>query len=181
VTKSGNIKRTGWGRVLHGTFQVGLALKAFDGLLETLGGVLAWFITPAHADHAIRIFCHYDPVYDCSDFFARQFIAAAHDLAGESKLFACIFLLSHGVTKLVLVISLWLGKLWAYPLMIFVFGGFAIYQTFRFAHTHSLGLLLITILDILIVWLTIREYREQLQVRHAAPDEAANQRVNQKS
>lgn len=160
------IKRTSWGAALHHTFQIGIALKAFDGLLEVVGGALVWFLTPERAEHLIQVFCSHDPSYDCSGFIARQFIALARDLAGGSKLFGCLFLLSHGLTKLVLVVELWCGRLWAYPLMIVVFGGFSVYQMYRFTHTHSIGLLILTIFDVLIVWLTIREYREKLKVRH---------------
>jgi uncharacterized membrane protein len=31
----------------------------------------------------------------------------------------------------------------------------------RFTHTHSIALLLITFFDLLIIWLTWREYRDQ--------------------
>lgn len=157
--------RTGWGLALHETFQVGITLKALNGLIETLGGLLIWFVTPAHGERLIQAFCNHDLSSDCNDIVARHLITITRDLTSGSKLFASIFLLSHGITKLVLVIALWAGRLWAYPLMILVFGGFGIYQVIRIAHTHSVGLMLITILDFIIVWLTIREYREKLQER----------------
>jgi uncharacterized membrane protein len=174
VAKKSKIKRTHWNWALHQTFEVGLALKALNGLIETLGGILIWFVTPAHGESLIQTFCNHDPTYDCNDFIARHFITMTRDLTSGSKLFACVFLLSHGITKLVLVIALWVGRLWAYPLMIVVFGGFSIYQIFRFTQTHSLGLLLITILDILVVWLTIREYREQLKDREESRTQASS-------
>jgi uncharacterized membrane protein len=45
-----------------------------------------------------------------------------------------------------------------------VFGGFSVYQLYRLAHTHSLMLALLTLIDIAIVILTWREYQEQRAV-----------------
>jgi uncharacterized membrane protein len=52
-----------------------------------------------------------------------------------------------------------MNKLWAYPLTIGVFGAFAMYQVFRFTHTHSWALVILTIFDVLIILLTWNEYR----------------------
>jgi uncharacterized membrane protein len=41
-----------------------------------------------------------------------------------------------------------------------------VYQVHRFLHTHSVTLLLITVFDVLIIWLTAREYQEQKSIRH---------------
>jgi uncharacterized membrane protein len=62
---------------------------------------------------------------------------------------------------------LWLNKLWAYPLTIAVFGAFAVYQVFRFTHTHSWALVILTIFDVLIILLTWNEYRHQKEKRQS--------------
>jgi uncharacterized membrane protein len=54
-----------------------------------------------------------------------------------------------------------MNRLWAYPLAIFLFGVFVIYQVFRLERVHSIGLLLLTISDVVIIWLTLLEYRDQ--------------------
>jgi uncharacterized membrane protein len=54
-----------------------------------------------------------------------------------------------------------MNRLWAYPLAIFVFGAFAVYQVFRLERVYSIGLLLLTISDVVIIWLTLLEYRDQ--------------------
>jgi uncharacterized membrane protein len=58
-----------------------------------------------------------------------------------------------------------MNKLWAYPLTIGVFGAFAMYQVFRFTHTHSWALVILTIFDVLIILLTWNEYRHQEAMR----------------
>jgi uncharacterized membrane protein len=64
------------------------------------------------------------------------------------------------------VTALWFDKLWAYPLTMAVFAAFSVYQVYRFAHTHSLALALLTVFDVLIIYLTWEEYREQKLIRH---------------
>jgi uncharacterized membrane protein len=69
------------------------------------------------------------------------------------------------LVKVLLVTCLWLNKLWAYPMTIGVFGAFALYQVFRFTHTHSWALIVLTIFDVLIILLTWNEYRHQETIR----------------
>jgi uncharacterized membrane protein len=40
-----------------------------------------------------------------------------------------------------------------------VFALFIMYQLYRFSFTHSVWLLVITILDMVVIWLTWREYK----------------------
>jgi uncharacterized membrane protein len=58
-----------------------------------------------------------------------------------------------------------MNKLWAYPLTIFVFAAFCVYQIHRYTHTHSVTLILLTLFDLALIYLTWREYLEQKQIR----------------
>ena len=70
-----------------------------------------------------------------------------------------LYLLSHGGIKVVLVLLLWRKKLWAYPLAVAALVLFIIYQTIRWTITHSGFLAAFTVLDAIMIWLTIVEYR----------------------
>jgi uncharacterized membrane protein len=154
--------------LLHATFRTGIAIKAVDGLLETVGGVLLWFIQPAEMNRALHFLFQHELSRDPHDFVANHLLHMTAQLAHGSLVFASLFLLSHGIVKIVLAIALWMDDLWAYPLAIFVFGAFTVYQVYRYAHTYSLGLLVLTILDVAIVWLTWAEYRVQKSARQPA-------------
>jgi len=86
---------------------------------------------------------------------------ASQKLASGSPMFVSLYLLSHGLVKALLVVCLWLNKLWAYPLTIGVFTAFMAYQLYRFTHTHSWTLIALTIFDAVIVYLTWQEYQAQ--------------------
>lgn len=151
---------------LHDAFRVGIVLKGIDGLVEIVGGALVWLLTPSSAAKIVRALFRHELAEDPKDFIANHLIWASRSLARQ-KGFASLFLLSHGLAKVVLVVALWFNRMWAYPLMILVLGGFVVYQIGRLAETLSLTLALLTLLDILIVWLTWREYREQKRIRSA--------------
>jgi len=151
--------------LLHETFETGITLKGIDGVLEVIGGILIWFITPSSLNRIAQVLLQHELSRDPHDFIATHVLHASQNLTSGNRLFAALFLLSHGITKIVLVIALWLNRLWAYPLLIFVFGAFSIYQIYRFTHTHSVWLALLTVFDVVIVCLTWREYREQKSIQ----------------
>jgi uncharacterized membrane protein len=151
--------------LLHGTFRTGIAMKGVDGLLEMTGGVLLWFIKPSAMGVTLGTIFQHELSRDSHDFIAAHLLHTSEKLAHSDPVFASIFLLSHGFVKAVLAIFLWFGELWAYPLAIFVFGAFSVYQVYRYTHTHSVALLVLTVFDLAIVWLTWGEYRVQKAAR----------------
>ena len=88
-------------------------------------------------------------------------LSAAHSLTGSTVVFAALYLLSHGLVKMVLVGALLRNKLWAYPWMIGFLAVFIVYQLYRMTFAPTLGLATLTIFDAFIAWLTYREYRKQ--------------------
>jgi uncharacterized membrane protein len=96
---------------------------------------------------------------DPTDIVVRYMLQTAHDFSLSTQYFTSIYLLSHGVIKAFLIVGLLREKLWYYPVTIVVFVSFIVYQLYRFNHTHSIWLLLITLLDIIVIWLTWHEYR----------------------
>lgn len=62
---------------------------------------------------------------------------------------------------MVLIVELFRDRLWAYPFTIITLAVFVCYQVYRFALTHSLVMILLTLFDLLVVVLTSLEYRKQ--------------------
>jgi uncharacterized membrane protein len=152
--------------LLHESFRAGITLKGIDGLLEAIGGIVLWFIKPSDLNRIALKFLEIDLPFDRHEFITMHLYRATEHLASGGKHFATLYLLAHGLIKAILVAALWFDALWAYPLTIFVFGLFSIYQVHRFLHTHSATLLLITAFDLVIIWLTWREYHDQKAARH---------------
>jgi uncharacterized membrane protein len=156
----------------HDAFRAGITAKGVDGILETVGGVLLWFVKPS-SFAGLRNFWLHEISHSHHDFIAVHLLHLSQRLASSDPVFASFYLLSHGLIKVVLAIALWLNELWAYPLAIAVFGGFCVYQVYRYTYTHSEALLWLTVFDIGVVVLTWREYRVQASERKAVTVSAA--------
>jgi uncharacterized membrane protein len=61
----------------------------------------------------------------------------------------------------VLVAALLRDQIWAYPWMIVFLIVFIVYQIYRMTFAFSIGLLALTVFDLVVVWLTYREYGKQ--------------------
>jgi uncharacterized membrane protein len=148
-------------------FRIGLLLKGLDGLLECIGGIFLLLIKPEQINSWAKTLTEGELSRDPHDFFANHILKTAHDLTGASLIFGALYLLSHGVVKIVLVIEVLRNHLWAYMALIIVTGLFVVYQVYRIADSFSISLFLLTIFDLVIIYLTQKEYRRHLARREA--------------
>ncbi|MGH7141794.1 MAG: DUF2127 domain-containing protein [Minisyncoccia bacterium] len=144
-------------KYIHRVFVWGVLLKAIDGVLEILGGIALLFpgVLTALAENLIQN----ELIEDPHDPIATYLQHAIPAFLSNSGLFAAAYLFSHGVIKFILVAGLLHNKLWAYPSAIVVFALFVAYQTYLYTLSHSILLILLTILDLAVIWLTWHEYR----------------------
>ena len=152
---------------LDKTFKIGLVLKGLDGILEVAGGILLVFLSPHAIEHLARTLTAHELSQDPHDLIARYILHTASHLTTSTTLFGAVYLLSHGIAKIVLVALVLRDKLWAYPWLIALLLAFIGYQLYRITAVHfSAGLTLLTIFDAVLVWLTWREYQARRTRRH---------------
>jgi uncharacterized membrane protein len=82
---------------------------------------------------------------DPRDLIANYLLAAAQRLSLASEHFAALYLLSHGVIKILLVVGLLSRKLWVDPIAVVVFAAFIVYQLYRYSFTHAIGLIALSL------------------------------------
>ena|SRR5690242_8587143 len=145
-------------RGFHRAFEVGVGLKGLDGVLEIIGGLLLLAISPTHLSALVRQLTLHELSEDPHDLVAGYLVSLSGGLTAEGQLFGAVYLLAHGITKLALVAALLRRRLWAYPTAIGIFGLFAAYQLYRYTFTHSWYLIVLTLLDAVVIWLTWLEY-----------------------
>jgi uncharacterized membrane protein len=147
---------------LDTTFKVGLVLKGLDGILEVAGGIFLLFLSPQAIQHLARVLTAHELSEDPHDLIARYLLHTTAHLSHGTTLFGAIYLLSHGIAKIVLVALVLKDKLWAYPWLIGLLLAFIAYQLYRITAVYfSIGLTLLTVFDAFLVWLTWREYRSK--------------------
>jgi uncharacterized membrane protein len=133
-------------------FTAVLVLKGLDGILEMAGGILLLFLSPHAIEHIARTLTAHELSEDPHDLIARYILHTASHLTTSTTLFGAVYLLSHGVAKVVLVALVLRDKLWAYPWLIILLLAFIAYQLYRITAVHfSIALTLLTIFDAVLV------------------------------
>jgi uncharacterized membrane protein len=153
--------------VLDTTFDITLLLKGADGMLELIGGILLLVIAPATIDRFARSLTQHELAEDPHDFFARHLLHLTGNLH-KTQTFGALYLLTHGIVKIIIVVGLLRREHWAYPVAFAFLGGFVVYQLYRMTYDLTFGLVLLTAFDVFIIWLTWREYR-RMRSRRAPP------------
>jgi uncharacterized membrane protein len=139
---------------LHRLFVLSLALKGVHALAEIVGGVSFYLLG---TNQIVRWLYRTGyggppPIAALASAFVRTFSASEHD-------FYAFYLLSHGAVNLALVFGLLKRERWAYPATFAVLSAFIAYQMLRYVYTHDIGLIVLTILDLVVMALAWSEYR----------------------
>jgi|SRR5579875_30862 len=153
-------------------FQLSITLKGLDGLLEIAGAFLFLSDNPARVNALVAAltFHLFSPAQNAN--ITGQLLHASRLIAGQAPYFVFLFLMSHGVAKVTLVTALWFNRLWAYPLMIVMLAGFIAYQLYVMIHNPTALLVLLTIFDAFVIWLTKLEYRKQREIKNQRAEAA---------
>ena len=139
-------------------FKLTLILKGCLAVAETVGGFLFLLLSKNFITNFVSGITADELSEDANDYIAQHLLSAANQLSLSSQHFLALYLLLHGLLKIALVIGLLKNKLWAYPASLIIFSLFVAYQIYRYSFTHAVGLLLLTLLDIIIIALVWHEY-----------------------
>ena len=144
---------------IHLVFDVSLWVKAVFALGEIVSGIATYLVSKELLVQIVLLVTRAEFAEDPHDQLANYLLHTAQNLSIGARDFAAIYLIAHGVVKLWLIVGLLRKRLWYYPTAMVVFGLFIIYQIYRFAFTHSILLILITVLDLIVIGLTWHEWQ----------------------
>ena len=144
---------------VHQIFRISVILKGLHALTEIAGGLVFYMVSAQAVLDWVNLLTQEELTEDPRDFLATHLLSAAQHLTGGTQSFYAFYLVSHGLIKVALVVGLLREKLIAYPLSLFALGAFITYQLYRYSYTHSFGLILLTIFDLIVVVLVWHEWR----------------------
>ncbi|MDB5162319.1 MAG: hypothetical protein JWM52_827 [Candidatus Saccharibacteria bacterium] len=157
-----NGKKDTWYRpknLFDKVFSAGILLKGIDGLIELIAAIALLFLTPVKIQSLVDFATHGELIEDPHDFIANLLLKSSQNLTNDARYFLIIYLLIHAIIKLVAVIGILRNKLWAYPFSLITLSLLAIYQIYDLIFVKpSILIVLLTILDLIILWLIWREY-----------------------
>lgn len=141
-------------------FYSGLAIKAVNALLEFTAGFLMIFLNHESLNTIIAFIAIPELEEDPKDFIMNHFIALGQNLSISTQHSIAIYMLLHGATKLAVIWLLLHKKMWSYPLALAIFGLIITFEIFSFAQSHSALMLIIIIIDAMIIFMIMLEYRQ---------------------
>ena len=145
-------------KFFHNLLNIAILLKGLNGLFELAGSLILFFFASKPVTAAMQFIFYNELAHDKDDLIANFVVNLLGEMSRSTRLFSATVLLILALINLCLVIAIWKEKYWIYPSVAIVIILLVIYQIFRFSHTGSIILFLWTILDIIIVYLLIREY-----------------------
>lgn len=145
--------------MLHRLFQGGIALKGMMGASEAVAGTLLLTTPPAGLHALVARAARFGLIARGEHPVFARILRAGETLPVGAQHFYAIYLLFHGVMKMVMVLLLWRQVRWAYPAAIIIQIAFVVFEALRWAETGNPVLLGLALLDLAIIGLILREWR----------------------
>ena len=152
-------------KLLHRTFVWSIGAKGVFGLFELIGAVFSYFIDPAQIKAFTIWLTKNELQQEPNNVFAQFILHLGSGATTAETKYVAFYLLLHGLTKVVLVWAILRDKAWAYPWMMIALAVFIVTQTWQLFTTFSFGILLLTVFDVFILWLTWREFKLHREAR----------------
>jgi|JI10StandDraft_1071094.scaffolds.fasta_scaffold223613_2 uncharacterized membrane protein len=147
--------------LLDKVFEGGIILKGLSGLLELLGGLLAFFMTPERLNHFVNFITQEELIAPHQRLTSWLSLHSDHFTSG-SRWFIMAYLFIHAAVKLTAVIGILKNQLWAYPFSLIALGLMTLYQVWDIVFVQArLGMVVLTVFDCFILWLIWREYQRK--------------------
>lgn len=94
---------------------------------------------PELADHRAVLLTSPELAEDPGDSIASFLRLSAEQFGRDTQTFASLYLITHGLIKILLVAGLLQRKMWSYPASIWVLGACVVYQCYRYMQTIRSG------------------------------------------
>lgn len=149
----------------HELFKFGVLIKGANGVWETISGFLFLFVSKATLTGWFFLIARDELLEDSDDKLINFFAHALQNLSSDTKIFAALYILAHGLLNIFLAVQLYRGKHWAYLVTIGTMVVFMGYQVYRISVHHSLILTALTVFDAFFIVLAWHEYNHLREER----------------
>ena len=124
---------------IHQLFDVTLLLRSIHALIEIIGGFGFLFVSQSSIVNFVNFFIQDEISEEPHNTILNYISHTTAHFTGNSKSFAALYLISHGIVNAFIIVALWKQKLWAYPVSFIVLGFFGVYQIYQYSFNHSLA------------------------------------------
>ena len=92
--------------LIHKGFEIGILRKFVDGIFELISGIALAWLSPETLKGFVWAMTRHELSEDPKDLVANFPIKSAQHFSVSAKVFGSLYLLSHGIIKIALVLSL---------------------------------------------------------------------------
>ena len=150
---------------MHGLFEVVVILKGLTGLAEIASGTALLFLQAGTIMAWVNWLTQAELIENPQDHFAMLLQHWAMGFGHDSQVFAGLYLLAHGVVKVLLVVLLFMEKTWAFPLALVLFSVLVTFSIYRLSLHWSWILTGFVAFDLFTIWLIAKEWRAVLRLK----------------
>ncbi|MDO8552884.1 MAG: DUF2127 domain-containing protein [bacterium] len=143
----------------HAIYEVFIGAIVIKGVNATLEIILGTLLLFTDVVEDIVSFLVQKELIEDPNSFVATYIQSLLSTTPQAQSFGALYLLSHGIVKVFLIIGLLRNKVWAYPATMAVLTLFIAYQLIRYLNTHSILLIFLSIFDATVIWLVWHEYK----------------------
>lgn len=142
-------------------FDIGLVLKAVNGVIEIVSAFVVAFISPALVLRLVDFATAGELTEDRADLISQFLRSIANAFSVSNHFLIALYLLVHGLIKVALVVGIFSGKRIAYPLFMVALAFFGSYEIYLGIIRHSFLLETLGFFDSMLIILTWYEYRRR--------------------
>ena len=155
------------GSAAHQLFLLTIIAKGLLGLLQlaTAAAIIlgATQQLPKFAEWIFRAEISQDP----KDFLATKILSLAGSIPQADMTFYTVYFSAHGALHIVVVAALLYGARWADFVAIAVLAAFVVYQVFEWFSIGGTMLLVLTAIDLAVIYLSVLEMRRKSRLLSA--------------
>ena len=148
---------------LHTALEISLAVKGLMALAEVVSGAALMAIGTGKVARFVDWMVNNDLTSDPTDVIGITVRHIATSLSLDTHNFFAWYLITQGMVKLLTIIALSRGERWFFPIGAAILSVFVGYQLIHIWMDFSGILLVLTLFDIVVVTLVMREYQALAQ------------------
>ena len=150
---------------IHGLFDVVVVLKGLNGLAEIASGTALLFLQAGTIMVWVNRLTQAELIEDPQDHLAILLQHWAAGFGHDSQQFAGLYLLAHGVVKVLMAVLLFMEKAWVFPLALTLFTLLVGFSVYRLSLNWSWVLAGFVAFDLSTIWLIAKEWRAVLKLK----------------
>lgn len=150
-------------------FRIGLIVKGVDAVFEVIGGFI--FTTPTKLARWLLVLSQHE-LYHHHEVLSGRLDKLADHVVTHANIGEAIYLIIHGLFKVILVAAIFKERKWGYQGLIAVLSFFGVVEVVQALVLGKILVAFLALFDVALVYLIAKEYRAKFvaPVPPAQPD-----------